>query len=367
MRSKRLPRRRASDVLCGRSRLGLAGRVQANQLQRVGWLDTADRTRTVGRGKDLAVAVHDEFRWLHDIAARVPPSANLVGNVARDTVGDRESDLARHFLRLVERIDAGRDDRRSGGIEFALGLREASQLPAAECSPVTAIEQDDPIAAAKISWDGQRPSVGERKRESWEDLAGIELACHDRRPLFRPRLRPLRGHEFVDPDRGADLGRRRRLFVLERDAGRVCHAIDAVEQRRHRRRVDQRRSTERPHQIDARRREPRVVADDDRLGEFDQQGALGYARIGRPCAGGNRLVLVSLAVTFAARTEPVDMTRGSISTLVEGRHTGGDQFDLRPADRAVFAAEIDHHPAAEILRVDHVEPRARLVRHQRHR
>ena len=69
--------------------------------------------------------------------------------LSRQSVADREIDLACHLFGLVDRIDTCREDLDAKRVEFYSQTIEADQLPAAIRSPMTAVEQDNPVTAIK--------------------------------------------------------------------------------------------------------------------------------------------------------------------------------------------------------------------------
>ena len=70
------------------------------------------------------------------------------------------------------------------------------------------------------------------------------------------------------------------------------------------------------------------------------------------------------APLFAALTEQLRMPGGSVKALVEGRDAARQQLDLGVVDGAVFAVEVTHGRARQILGGDQIEHAAHLVRHQ---
>jgi hypothetical protein len=129
---------------------------------------------------------------------------------------------------------------------------------------------------------------------------------------------PVGNGKAIEIERRAEVGAGRRLLGLERDAGRVGHSVDRVEEADHTRRVDQSRRTQRRHQRPARSRERGIVVAEHSFGKGDQLVTFTYAAIALRGAN-DRREIVSLVVNPAARTEQQGMTGGSVETSVERR------------------------------------------------
>jgi hypothetical protein len=163
----------------------------------------------------------------------------------------------------------------------------------------------------------------------------------------------------VDAERGADVGGRLRLGVLDLDAGCVRHPVDGVERRNNGSGVKQRGIAECRPNLPLRVRQPRIVGTQRGLGEGDQKRAVRNVAV--PRLADNKAQIEVLALGFAARTEQVDMGGGSIKALVEDRDAPGDQLDLRVRDGAILLGEIPHGLAGQVLHLHKPEPLIRLL------
>ena len=168
---------------------------------------------------------------------------------------------------------------------------------------------------------------------------------------------PVGNREAVEVEGRAKVGAGRCLLGLERDAGRVGHSVDRVEEADHTRRVGQPRWTQRRHQRVAGSRERRSVVAEHGFGKRHEEPAMRHAATAL-WAAGDRREIESLVVSPAARTEQQGMTGGSIETSVERRDARRQQLDLSVADRPVLAREIAHHFAGQVLVGHQVEKAA---------
>lgn len=103
----------------------LARRVEVDQLGNIIALHPAERAVRIAGSHDLVVGAKNELRRLDDLTAVFPPRSQLIGNFTADFEADREIDLVGHFLCLVDRVDARRNDRNAKLIEFCLLFCEA--------------------------------------------------------------------------------------------------------------------------------------------------------------------------------------------------------------------------------------------------
>jgi hypothetical protein len=111
-----------------------------------------------------------------------PPAANARSLVSSDSMGDVKVQLLLNNGRVFECIDGRGKDRRAYLIEFLFQLIEGDQLPPAECSPMTSIEQQDLIGSGNVirqyecvTTDGSELHVGKR-------CTSIKLIGHERFP-----------------------------------------------------------------------------------------------------------------------------------------------------------------------------------------
>jgi hypothetical protein len=72
------------------------------------------------------MAADKKLGWLNEATAVFPPRTQCVGGRASDAVGNRERDFVGDFARLIDRIDAARDDTNVEVGEFLLMFFKAS-------------------------------------------------------------------------------------------------------------------------------------------------------------------------------------------------------------------------------------------------
>ena len=123
--------------------------------------------------------------------------------------------------------------------------------------------------------------------------------------------------EAVEAERGAEISASPGFLGLKRDAGRVGHSVDRIEQADHRRGIDKPFWAQSPQQLGARAGQRRLVLIENGFGEAHEQPAVRHASI--PCrrSGHSAQIIVSI-LGRAARTEQQSVTGGSIETLVQG-------------------------------------------------
>ena len=168
--------------------------------------------------------------------------------------------------------------------------------------------------------------------------------------------------ETVEAERGAEVGARLRFFRFERDAGGVGDPVDRIEEADHPGRVGETGRTYRFAQRSARSGERPLVLAEYGFGEFHEQAAVRNAAIVLHRSG-HRVQIVISIVGHAARTEQQGVTGSSIETLVQGGDPRRQQFDLRVADRAVFAREVAHFEWPLVLVRHDIEEALHLVGH----
>lgn len=102
-----------------------AGCVEIRQLNHIGSIHPAKGAVAIAYRDNLIVRADDEFRRLDNLAAVFPPRPQLVGDIAGDAVTDGEIHLVGHFLRFVDRINAGGKNFCIRRIEFVFKICEA--------------------------------------------------------------------------------------------------------------------------------------------------------------------------------------------------------------------------------------------------
>ena len=123
--------------------------------------------------------------------------------------------------------------------------------------------------------------------------------------------------EAVEAERGAEISASLGSLGLERDAGRVRHSVDRVEQTDDRGGIDKPFWAQSPQQPGALAGQRRFVLIENGFGKAHEQPTVWHAGI--PCGrtGHSAQIIVSI-LGQAARTEQQSVTGGSIETLVQG-------------------------------------------------
>ena len=123
--------------------------------------------------------------------------------------------------------------------------------------------------------------------------------------------------EAVEAEHGAEIRASLSFLGLKRNAGRVRHSVDRVEQADDRGGIDKPFWAQSPQQLGARAGQHRLVLIENGFGEAHEQPAVRHASI--PCGrtGHSAQIIVSI-LGQAARTEQQGVTGGSIETLVQG-------------------------------------------------
>ena len=94
-----------------------------------------------------------------NIAPILPPGPERVGDITCNPITNRKGNLAGHFARFVDRIDACGNYLGAQGVKISLHSVEADQLPAAVGSPVAAIKQEDLVLGVDTVRQIQRSAI----------------------------------------------------------------------------------------------------------------------------------------------------------------------------------------------------------------
>lgn len=154
----------------------------------------------------------------------------------------------------------------------------------------------------------------------------------------------------------------RDLEVFHNDARTVGHLHDRVERGDGAGRVDQRFFAECGADCVARTDKTIRIRAQNGFNELGKQGGVRHAAIDRTVDDGFEVDI--LAFMIAARTEQRRMTGGSIIAAVDGGCLGGDEFELRVGDGAVFAVKIPDRILWQIKRDIEVEEADHGLRYQ---
>jgi hypothetical protein len=165
--------------------------------------------------------------------------------------------------------------------------------------------------------------------------------------------------EVVDADSRSHIARRLGFPSFERRAGGIGDAIDGVEETRHRGGIDQCGRTQGPEQRSARLVQGAIVTAKRCLSKCHERLTMNNAAVSG--AGHDNRKVKARAGMLGARTEQLNMTGGSIGTLVERRHPSRDELNLGMSDGAILVAEIAHGRTGKILMRDKVKEAPRLV------
>ena len=90
--------------------LTLSRFVEPDQAHHIGAFNSSQRTVAVAGDDNFVVRPNYKFCGLNEITPIFPPSPQRIGNFAGNPVTNRKRDLARHFTRLVDGIDARGND-----------------------------------------------------------------------------------------------------------------------------------------------------------------------------------------------------------------------------------------------------------------
>jgi hypothetical protein len=105
--------------------LTLSRFVESDQAHQIGAFNSAQWTIAVAGDDNLVVRPNQKFCGLNDVTPIFPPSPQRIGNIAGDPITNRKRDLARHFPRLVDRIDGRGNDLGAQGVKLPLYRVEA--------------------------------------------------------------------------------------------------------------------------------------------------------------------------------------------------------------------------------------------------
>ena len=105
--------------------LTLSQLVEPDQAHHIGAFNSSQWTVAVTGDDNFVVRPNYKFCGLNEITPIFPPSPQRIGNIAGDPVTNRKRDLARHFTRLVDGIDARGNDLGAQSVKLPLYRVEA--------------------------------------------------------------------------------------------------------------------------------------------------------------------------------------------------------------------------------------------------
>ncbi len=210
---KKEPGRSRVLEACSRQSVLFARIIKVHEFDHIGGVDAPERSVAVARSNDLIVSADDKFRRLDDLPAFFPKRSQLISDVARNTVTDRERDFVGYFLRLVERIDTRRNHFHVERFKLVLNSFESRQLTATVGSPVTPVKQDNPVLGVQAIRQVERSAADEINRQIGKRIAYPKLVRHCCPSMLKQwcgeSAAPWR-HIAMKPGAGATLGRQLR-------------------------------------------------------------------------------------------------------------------------------------------------------------
>jgi hypothetical protein len=99
--------------------------VQLDKFDNIRSIHPRQRPIAVATGDNLVIRADDEFRRLNQSSPLFPKRAYRIANFASRAVTNRKRHIVRHFLRLIQRVGAGCDNRRIQRVKFRLQFFKA--------------------------------------------------------------------------------------------------------------------------------------------------------------------------------------------------------------------------------------------------